>query len=261
MLLALITVVCGACGSSPSNPIAPTSSHSIAPALSNARTSGEGPQGEIRWEYTGETWQPSSPPPPCAAPLTLPTPVDVSKVTSILYPGQTRGGDYKPHGGFRFDSPNQGNDVPVSAPLDAVIIRGARYLVNGEIQYTFDFVNPCGIMYRLGHLRELSSRFQLLADTFPPASETDSRTTNVDPGQAVTSGEVVATAIGIRANGNVFVDWGVYDLRAPNASGRSGELEGFAVCWLDHLVPASAAIARALPPADPQSGKTSDYCR
>jgi len=30
----------------------------------------------------------------------------MSRVTSILYPGQVRG-DYKAHGGFRFDQPGQ----------------------------------------------------------------------------------------------------------------------------------------------------------
>ena len=41
--------------------------------------------------------------PSCPTPL-LQTPVDLSKVTSILYPGQERGGNYKAHGGFGFDN-------------------------------------------------------------------------------------------------------------------------------------------------------------
>lgn len=32
----------------------------------------------------------------CPDPLILQTPVDINKVTSILYPGQERGGDFKP---------------------------------------------------------------------------------------------------------------------------------------------------------------------
>ena len=45
----------------------------------------------------------ASPRSSCPAPL-LQTPVDLSKVTSILYPGQERGGNYKAHGVFGFDN-------------------------------------------------------------------------------------------------------------------------------------------------------------
>ena len=55
-------------------------------------------------------------------------------MTSILYPGQTRSGDYKPHGGFHFDGPGQGADVQVVAPMTATIYRGSRYLARGEVQ-------------------------------------------------------------------------------------------------------------------------------
>jgi hypothetical protein len=199
----------------------------------------------------------------------LTTPVDLSKVTSILYPGQTRGGDYKPHGGFRFDAPGQTNDVAVRAPFGGMLFRGVRYTVNGEIQYGFDVIHPCGVMFRLGHLRELSPRFQTFADMLPPALEADSHMTIYQAGTTIAEGEAMATAIGIRANTNVFVDWGVYDLRKRNAASadpawfaaHNNDIAPYAVCWFDWLSGADAATVRALPSSDGASGRTSDYCR
>ena len=215
----------------------------------------------MTWSYNGQAWQPSGTPPACPNPLTIPLPSDLSRVTSILYPGQSRP-DYKPHGGFRFDRAGQTNDVQVMSAIEGAIYRGGRFLVSGEIQYTFDFINECGIMHRLGHLRDLSPRFQALANAFPPAVENDSRTTLVPQGQRVTIGEVIATAVGLRATTNVFFDWGVYDLRARNGvAGLSGELEAYGICWIDRLSASDAARVRSLPPGDPTAGTRSDYCR
>src|SRR3989344_3401087 len=95
----------------------------------------------------------------CPDPFVFQMPVDMRKVTSMLYPGQYRGGDYKAHGGFRFDH-SRPDEIQVIAPYDAEVIAGARYPVNGEIQYTFDFAHPCGIRYRFGHLLTLAPKFQ-----------------------------------------------------------------------------------------------------
>jgi hypothetical protein len=194
----------------------------------------------------------------------------LSRATSILYPGQTRG-EYKPHGGFRFDQPGQTNDVQVTSPTAGYLYRGTRVLVGGEIQYGFDVVNPCGFMYRLGHLRDLTAKFQALANTLPPAVEGDSRTTVFPAGTTVAEGEVIATAIGQRSTTpiNVFFDFGLYDLRQKNASSADpgwltahpGELAPFAVCWFDNLSPSNGAAVRALPAGDSTAGKTSDFCR
>ena len=45
----------------------------------------------------------------CPDPFVFQLPIDINKATSVLYPGQIRGGDYKAHGGFRFDKslPNE----------------------------------------------------------------------------------------------------------------------------------------------------------
>ena len=195
-------------------------------------------------------------------------PINLSRVTSILYPGQTRGGDYKPHGGFRFDAPGETGDITVVAPMASTVYRAARYLWNGEVQHMFDFINACGVLHRLDHLRDLSPRFQRIAASLPAAVEGDSRTSPVAAGQNVAVGEAIATTVGSRT-GNFFLDWGVYDLRARNEASTNpawlaqhpGELAPYAIYWLDNLSPGDRAIVRSLPPADWQSGATSDYCR
>ncbi len=224
----------------------------------------------VYWRQGPGAWVPVGSPPPCPNPLTLALPADITKVTSILYPGQARP-TYKPHGGFRFDN-NADNRIDVSAPLSAVVIRGARSPENGEVQYAFDFMHPCGIMYRLGHLLKLTQKFQQIADKFPMGEEGDSRTTNVDPQVAVTAGEKIATEVGFTKPGlNVFFDWGVYDMRTKNKASQDSawatrhaddvQLAPYAVCWFDLLKITDAAAVRSLPPGDQNAGRTSDYCR
>lgn len=220
----------------------------------------------IYWQQTADGWQAFGTPPACPEPL-FTSPIDLTRVTSVLYPGQTRGGNYKPHGGFRFDT-NTNNEVTVSAPLTGKIVNGSRYLVNGELQYTFDIIADCGIMYRLGHLLTLPAKFMPLVEAFPPAQEGDSRTTPVDPPVEITQGDIIAIAVGVEKETNVFVDWGVYDLRSKNTISQDAtwrtlhpsDLEQQAVCWFDLLPATDAARVRSLPPADPTSGSTSDYC-
>ena len=82
--------------------------------------------------YDGQTWQVSGIPPPCPNPLIFTTPVNLSRVTSILYPGQMRGNAYKPHGGFRFDAPGETGDITVVAPMASTVYRASRSLDNGD---------------------------------------------------------------------------------------------------------------------------------
>ena len=212
-------------------------------------------------------------------------PVDMNRVTSILYPGQIRGGDYKAHGGFRFDG-SRPDEITVYAPYDAKVIAGARYPVNGEIQYTFDFEHPCGIRYRLGHLLTLSPKFQAIAEKFTLPKEVDSRTTQVYPEVEVKQGEVIATAVGMMHGGpatmkgfNTFVDWGVYDYRQKNEASQrpdwatahredpnwskyyNSDTYQYAVCWFDWISEEDKEKVLSLPSSDSQSGKTSDYCK
>ena len=154
--------------------------------------------------------------------------------------------------------------------MPARILRASRYLASDEIQYTFDFVNDCGIMYRFGHLRDLAPRFQALADALPAPVELDSRSTQISGNLTVELGELVGTSTGLRDSANnVFLDYGVYDLRQRNAASRdaawlashNNDTAPYGTCWFDLLTTADAARVRALPPADGAMGRTSDYCR
>lgn len=227
------------------------------------------PDGLI-WQQTADGWQSTQTPPACPAQPMLRSPVDLSIVTSILYPGQKRGTDYKPHGGFRFDN-TAGNAVTVSAPLDGYIVRGSNYIAEGEVQYTFDIINNCGVMVRVGHIRELSASLQKIADAWlaPSAS---SATQQIDPVVYIKRGDTIGTKVGILTSGNTFFDLGVYDLRQENEASKSAsyqsahsqdkELSWHAVCWLNTWLPSKdASIIAKLPSADTVSGKTSDYCK
>ena len=247
-----------ACGGGGSSPASPDTTTTTTTTTSNAA---------VTWSFTGSAWQASGTAPSCPSPLVFSPPTTLSRVTSVLYPGQTRGGNYKAHGGFRFaDGTNTA--ITVTAPMAGYIYRGARYIEAGEVQYLFDIVNSCGVMHRFDHLLALSSRFQAIADTFPAAGAS-SATTNVAAGQNVTEGEVIATAVGFSNSGNTSLDWGAYDLRQRNAAsadpawfaGHSGEQAPYALCWLDNLSSANSALLRALPGGDGTAGKTSDYCR
>jgi len=205
----------------------------------------------------------STPQSSCPTPL-LQSPVDLSKVTSILYPGQERGGNYKAHGGFGFDDATD-NSVTVEIPLDGKITRVARYRELGEVQYLFEFEGNCGVSFRLDHLRELTAKFEAVVAAFP--IKEDSRTELVNPPVAVMLGEVIATEVGFL--NNVFVDFGVYDMRQKNEASRDPAWAGahsqfpadsYGICWLDALPQADSLVVKALPSRDGASGTKSDYC-
>lgn len=239
-------------------------------ATSSEKTSSSS-QSNVSWSFDGSTWVSSGTPPACPPQPILTTPVDLSAVTSILYPGQKRSGQYKSHGGFRFDN-KQDTAVTVKAPMNSVLVSGSRYLSQGQTQYLLFFFASCGIEYRLDHLRTLSPTLQSAADaTLPAAKEGDSRTTFFNPPIPVKTGEVLATEIGFANPFNVFIDFGVSDLRTPNAQSQDPTYAAayasekqytyYAICWIDWLPAADAATVKSLPGADQISGKTSDYCK
>jgi hypothetical protein len=222
----------------------------------------------VQWQRGSTGWVANGTAPACADPIVAQSPADVSKATAVLYPGQTRGGNYKPHGGLRFDGLNN-TDVTVSAPFDATVMRGTRYLEMGEVQYLFDFINSCGYMYRLDHLSVLSPAMQAIADTFPQPKENESQTHNLTTPVSVKAGDPIATAVGFQSSKNVGFDFGLYDLRHKNAASQntawaaqhgSEELAPYAVCWLDQLPAADKAKVKSLPGGDQVAGKTSDFC-
>ena len=264
--LLLFTSALVGCSGSSSNPAAPSGATAGSTPVDPGGTTVSPPATSVRWQFDGSNWVATGTPPACPAPLTFTTPVGLSRVTGILYPGQARGGDYKPHGGFRLDGPGETGTINVVAPMSATITRASRYLGGGELQYLFEFVNDCGLMYRFDHLRTLSPTLQTVADTLPPATEGDSRTTPAPPGLTVSAGQAVATSVGFPEAGNIFFDWGVYDLRQYNTSGQSaawraahpGEFAAWAICWFGNLPPCDAATIRSLPTGN--EGTASDYC-
>lgn len=227
----------------------------------NART-------PVRWEFNNESksWKAFGNPPACADPLVFPSPVDVHLASAILYPGQVRGGDYKPHGGFRFDGLDS-NMVDVYAPMDATLVEAAQHPSLGEYQYVLYFANDCGIMYKLDHLRELTPKFEEIMSKIPMGGENDTRTTKVEPTVFTAKGEHIATKVGLESDHNVFFDFGVYDLRKTNGVDYTGsnyynieQYGGHAICWLDNLEEPAQSIVKNLPGADGKNGKKSDYC-
>lgn len=222
----------------------------------------------VRWEIASDgQYHASSTPPSCPALPMLAMPVDISRVVSVLYPGQYRGGNYKPHGGLRFADGD--NNIDVKLPMDASVVDGSRYLVDGEVQYLFDFVNSCGIKYRLGHLRTLSAPFAILADKLPTPQDMDSRTTQINPVIKFKAGDTVATAVGLLGEGNAFFDWGVYDLRQENEASKNASYQQehssdrdqawHAICFFDLLPSSDATKLKSLPATSP--GSQSDYCK
>lgn len=223
----------------------------------------------VSWGFDGNKWAAVGNVPNCPDPLTFPAPFDVNLATHILYPGQTRGGDYKPHGGARFDN-SANTDVHITLPLDAKLWRGSRYIQDGEVQYLLDFIAPCGVMMRFDHLLTLSTEFKQIVETQLPEPEVDdSRTHRFTADKTYLEGTTIATSVGL--NGNTFVDFGVYDLRNQNSVSLQNaswaimhqdekEIAYFGVCWLDMLLNNEKTIVKSLPGPGTE-GKTSDYCK
>lgn len=229
----------------------------------------------VSWSFNGNSWQASITPPVCPQPLVFPSPVDINLISGILYPGQIRGGDYKPHGGFRFDNRDD-NDIEVRAIMDGYILKASRYEdFGGEIQNFLFYINDCGIMVMHDHLLTLSPKLQTMFDKIPLNKNGDSRTTYITPKVYVKKGEVLATQIGYKNfpggynDKNVFVDFGLYDLRKTNGVNYDSSFRAkhpninehgtYALCWFDYLSKEDGDIVRSLPSSG-NEGKMSDYC-
>lgn len=222
----------------------------------------------VLWSFNGSDWSAMGTAPDCTDPYEISSPADLTTATNILYPGQVRGGEYKPHGGVRFDNATD-NSVEVRLPDNAALWRASRYIESGEVQYMLDFVTSCGIAYRFDHLLTLSAKSMAAIEEIPAAQVNESRTTNLNPAIEFEQGEIIATEIGFASSSNVAFDFGMYDLRTTNAISKDSawaasqankrEYGFYAVCWLDYLVDTDEQLAKALPGSGTE-GKTSDYC-
>ncbi len=218
----------------------------------------------VRWSFEGTSWSPSGTPPDCSEPLGLQTPVDMDLVTSALWPGQVRGG-YKGHGGFRFDA-NTGGNITVRAPIGSHLVQAARYLEGSDEQYLLFFSVPCGFFYRFDHVRVVSPILSDALSFLPAPVADDSRSSFINPPVWIEQGEVVGTSVGIFPS-NIFVDFGLYDVRTPNnvtpnpawtdLFAADQEFGHYGVCFFDYLPGNHGDIMRSLPTG--KEGPTSDY--
>ena len=219
----------------------------------------------VLWSFDGTTWSPNGTPPDCSEPFVVQTPVDMNIVTGALWPGQVRGA-YVAHGGFRFDA-NDDTNVTVRAPIGSHLIQASQYLESGEKQYLLFFSVPCGFFYRFDHVRIVSTRLEDSLTDLPPATPGDSRTTYINPPVWIEQGDVIGTSVGISLS-NIFVDFGLYDVRVPNnvipnpawadLYATDTEFAHYGVCFFDYLSGNHGEIMRSLPTG--VEGSTSDYC-
>lgn len=199
--------------------------------------------------------------------------LDFSQVLSLIQPGQTRGGSYKPHGGLRWSAYGTYTpDVKISVPFDGVVVQAWQYLVGGIYQFGVNIENPCGFMVRIGHMHIPSVQFTQILNSLPAAAENDSREYQINPPATVKMGDVIATSVGMPAPApadslGAYIDLGLLNLRqvnpvlpanyAPNADMKYAK---YSLCWYqgNYLSPSDQALAAKLPLANGDS--TSDYC-
>lgn len=226
----------------------------------------------LAWEYKDNEWVANGTAENCKDPV-LQSPSDVSLATGILYSGQFRG-PYKAHGGLNFNGGSAVNNaVDVKLAITGKVIKAARYIQTGEVQYLIDFMSPCGIIVRYDHLLTLSDKFQAIIETLPEPILNDSRTTDINNGVTYQVGELIATRIGFESTNppTTTYDFGVYDLRKKNEASKdpvyfeahknSAPTDFYGVCWLDYLPAKDEAILRTLPVVSGESGTKSDYCK
>lgn len=221
---------------------------------------------EVTWSWGGDRWlAQGGTAPDCGDGPVFRSPVDTTKIESVLYPGQQRSTGYKAHGGFLLKQ----NDTDVTIPIDSHLVKASRYIEMGEVQYYLVFSVPCGYVYKLDHLRILTPKFQAIMDKLPEPMKDDSRTTSIEPAVSVKAGEKVATSVGFKSATAGF-DFGIFDVRNQNAVSKTAayaekhqqekEFVFYGVCFFDYMGEAEAVL-RAFPATDQAAGKTSDYCK
>lgn len=228
----------------------------------------------VYWQYNDQThvWKSvGGTPPACPSPLLAKSPIDVSKVTGVLYPGQYRSGNYKSHGGITTAATKPEN-VQVVAPMSGTLTGLTRYIESGALQYKLTVRNDCGIDYYFDHLYTLSTALQKVAETTPTPKVDDTKSLPLQANQQVPVqvGEVLATAAGNPSQRTMGFDFGVLDLRAPNAISRNTTWQGlhetytasewFGVCWFNSFDTTTSAVFTRAPAIDQKSGTVSDYC-
>lgn len=232
--------------------------------------------GQVTWNWMDNQgkWEASGPAPACTFPIIpVGSLLDFSKPISLLQPGQTRGGSYKPHGGFRWSV--YGTYVPnveIRVPFNGVVVSASQYKTEGIYQFGVNIINPCGFMVRLGHLHIPSDQFSKILSILPAAVEMDSRETNFNPPVSVKASDVIAIGVGMPAPASpdsfgTFIDFGLLDLRHVNpvlpvnfSSNADPKYSKYSLCWYqgNYLAASDRALVEKLPLAN--GDPTSEYC-
>ena len=136
-----------------------------------------------------------------------------------------------------------------------------------EEQILLFFSAPCGFFYRFDHVIGLTPKIEEALEVITGPVTGDSRTTFMNPPLWVERGEVVGTSVGIPPS-NIFVDFGLYDVRQPNnvtpnpdwadLFAEDKEFGHYGVCFFDYLLGNDGQTMRSLPTGI--EGPTSDYC-
>lgn len=240
-------------------------------STSNGGVGSNGNNNVVLWRFDEkrQAYVASGTPPVCPTPLFSKSPVDTTMATSVLYPGQYRGMNYKPHGGFAFDNSKPG-DVKVVMPMDGELTGLVRYIEAGEIQYKVSFTNNCGISFYFDHLYTLSPALMAIAETTPEPKVDDTRSDPLTTSITLKTGDVIATAVGHPKTNNTGMDFGVLDLHSTNEISKNPDWkalhqqltasEWYGICWFEQLPIADAERVKSLPSRDQKSGTRSDYC-
>jgi hypothetical protein len=235
----------------------------------------------VVWTYNNQTnkwFVQSGTAPKCKDPLKFDnSPIDISKASAVLLPGQYRGFNYKPHGGFGLVASTKGQ-TEVKMPMDGRIVGLTRYLESPDkaLQYIVTFENDCGIAIKFDHLNTLSPRLQAVAETMPEAKLDDTRSdpNNKPKPELFKAGEVIATVVGHPNIGNYGFDFGITDYRQANEISKNSAWtalhqqfpasEWYGVCWFDMLPDADASVVKemSLRVVNPNKPNVvSDYCK
>jgi len=230
----------------------------------------------VQWQFDfkSSTWVSQGKAPKCPTPLIAPGElVDFSKVLSILQPGQSRGGSYKPHGGLRWSIyGSYVKGVTVTAPFDGEMVAAAQYTVSGIYQFGVNIIHPCGVMLRMGHLQEPSDYMKAILKNLPPPVENDSRESFLS-GIFIKKGQMIATEVGMPPPASpdelgTHMDLGILDLLKRNpllssnfTSNADIKYSLYSVCWYEGDYFSDVDKARLLSLPFTNGDSTSDYCK
>jgi len=246
------------------------------PNASPAPTASPTAIAKVQWQYdfNNATWVSQGEVPKCPTPLISTGELtDFSKVVSIVQPGQSRGGSYKPHGGLRWSTyGTYVKGVTLTAPFDGEIVGAFHYTVSGIYQFGINIIHPCGVMLRMGHLQEPSEYMTVVLKGLPPAAENDSRE-SVLRGVFIKKGQVIATEVGMPLPAlpdslGTYIDLGILNLLTKNSalsasfvSNAEVKYSLYSLCLYEGNYFSDVDKARLLSLPFANGDATSDYCK